>query len=73
MQKIGVVEHRDYFFRIPRVNSDQTTLFSTKNKIEGRGFFIISILSTFFTFFYNNHHPFANISILLQTDCCLKA
>ena len=47
-------------------------LFNEK-KIGGRGFFIISILSTFFPFFYNNHHPFANISILLQTDCCLKA
>ena len=49
--KIVVVEHRDHFFRIPRVNSDQNTLFSTKKKIGGRGFFIISILSTFFPFF----------------------
>ena len=48
--KIVVLEHRDHFFRIPRVISDQNTLFQLK-KIRGERFFIISYLSTFITFF----------------------
>ena len=56
-QKIVVVEHRDHFFRIPRVNSDQNTLFSTKKKLEVGDFSSYQFCQLFSPFFTTTTTP----------------
>ena len=68
-QEIVFVEHRDYFFRIPCVISDQKHPFFNEKKIIFRYFIYFIEFFKLFTYFYYNHLLISNISISPQKDC----
>ena len=57
MPKIVVVEHRDHFYRIPQVISDQNTLFQWKKNWRGWIFYHIKFFNFLSLFFLQQPLP----------------